>query len=169
MVSRLKCDASNPHVNTWRALLLAALITCVSVVGSAEAANASPGQPAAGASMPRCVWATTYQIGGTAPTVYWWVFGRGFINQVPDLYCGSDYGWTYLQKKVCGFWGCNFHTQTSYQNSVSTAYWFSDMFTGCGSGTNRWRVSTTFRATLFDPAPFSWYQSGNGPEAQLTC
>jgi hypothetical protein len=118
-----------------------------------------------------CAWNVWYQIGGNSPFVYWQVNGTGFINQSPDKFCNSDWGWVSVQKKVCGWWGCNWEQKAGIDGQVTTANWARATGANCG-GTHRWRVETTFKAWLFDltiPGMVPWFQDGRGPELMLVC
>jgi hypothetical protein len=75
-----------------------------------------------------------------------------------DMICGANvYGSVYmnLERKVCGFWGCNYHVVTYGSPITKTDTVFITQVAGLGeSGTHRYRTSSASGTTVwFDHPP----------------
>ena len=51
------------------------------------------------------------------------VKNTGSVTQTPNWYCLVDQLWLRGQTKVCGFWGCNWHTKASTTHNGRTSNW----------------------------------------------
>lgn len=66
-----------------------------------------------------------------------WSYGE--VSGNPDIGCGSKLK-VYAQRKVCGFWGCNYHNYGSVGPLAADGggWWF-------GAWTSQWCISGTHR------------------------
>ncbi len=64
----------------------------------------------------------------------------GSVTQVPNWYCLVEQIWVTGQTKVCGFWGCDWHTKATNSHSGRTASWSATATQNCRSGTHRYRT-----------------------------
>ena len=79
-----------------------------------------------------------------------YVYNVGLIEQSPQWYCYQEGGVVLAQTKVCGTFGCNWHTRGDYSEAVQTTYWSRFAQQPCREGTNRYRTITRFNYRIFD-------------------
>ena len=70
------------------------------------------------------------------------VTSTGTVTQFPKWYCLVDSVWLRGQTKVCGFWGCNWHTKASVGDNGRTSPWSARVSQDCRTGTHRYRTET---------------------------
>ena len=128
-----------------------------------------------------CGWGSLYYLDphgpylNTSPQV---VGGYGGVQFSPDSYCGANYATLTLQRKVCGFWGCNFETDNSGgANSVSSGAlnsstsWYTTAYIYCPAGTNRYRNKVSLQYTYWDGQNFTGSSASSFSQSQpeITC
>ena len=70
------------------------------------------------------------------------VTSQGSVTQSPDWYCLVESVWLRGQTKVCGFWGCNWHTKAGSGSDGQESYWSDSVSQDCRSGPHRYRTET---------------------------
>ncbi len=70
------------------------------------------------------------------------VKSTGSVTQTPNSYCLVDQLWLRGQTKVCGFWGCNWHTKASTSSNGRISDWSASVTQDCRGGTHRYRTQT---------------------------
>lgn len=90
-----------------------------------------------------CSPAATYVIKANTPTLESSsVESTGSVTQTPNWYCLVDQVWLRGQTKVCGFWGCNWHTKANAAHNGRTSSWSNSVTQSCRGGTHRYRTQT---------------------------
>lgn len=90
-----------------------------------------------------CSPAATYVIKANTPRLEGSsVKSTGSVTQTPNWYCLVDQVWLRGQTKVCGFWGCNWHTKASAAHNGRTSSWSNSVTQSCRGGTHRYRTQT---------------------------
>lgn len=93
-----------------------------------------------------------------------------------SAYCGSIALRVEAQSKVCGFWGCSYHSRGDWGYSSdgrTTSPWRRYAYQDCREGTHRYRTKTFFQ---YGWIQFDWQEpigstvsSFSGAEPLLTC
>lgn len=122
----------NPH-NAVKLGVCAALVVITSV--AVQTADEQP-VSALGCqlSITRIVTADDPHLAGSS------VNSSGRVVQLPSWYCFVQYVWVRGQTKVCGFWGCNWHTKRYLGDDGRTSDWSGSVSQDCRTGLHRYRT-----------------------------
>lgn len=145
--------------------------TVASTAATVSAMTASA-VPAGAVCTPAGVVGVFYALNVTnpaGPNSYKGIEGAALLQQSPNYYCGSSLR-IIAQRKVCGFWGCNYHTGAGNKadsgnvgaTGSTTKLWAEQ---GCYSGTHRYRN----RADAFFPHPSVWWVHTYSAGIEYTC
>lgn len=121
----------NPY-NAVKLSICAALIVLTSV--AVQAADERP------ISALECQLSATFYVEAYGPQLSGTsVNGTGRIRQIPNWYCLVDSTWVRGQTKVCGVWGCNWHTKAFTSDRGHTSDWSGSVSQDCRAGRHRYR------------------------------
>ncbi len=131
-------------------------------IASASAASACTWQAVTVSGVPH----TPYQSGSSVNT-------KGvFSTNGSDWYCGVDGLTVRGQTKVCGAWGCSWHTKASAFHNGQTTYWSKTVSQPCRSGTNRYKTRVTV-AWIYNNWPSGWASASSSADSavqpEFTC
>jgi len=74
------------------------------------------------------------------------VVHKGTYNQTAaSIPCSSIGFFVTGQRKVCGFWGCNWEDKASAGGSLQSVWFTTTTKQTCASGTNRYRTVASYR------------------------
>ena len=94
---------------------------------------------------------------------------NGWLTQSPDVYCFGIEWKIFAQTKVCGFWGCNWHTKGDKKaNPLYSTSIYLTAYQPCRDGTHTYRTLGTY---VYHP-PFANYPqvtTHKSSEPKLTC
>ena len=137
-VRMMNCVSIVSYVRESRSMRIVVLAAVLII--SSIALQAADQRPAAAYA---CNWSMTYYLQPGNPELDGSsVTSQGSVTQSPDWYCLVESVWLRGQTKVCGFWGCNWHTKAGSGSDGQESYWSDSVSQDCRSGTHRYRTET---------------------------
>jgi hypothetical protein len=136
----------------------------ISAICSAVWVMAGPVTPAHA-----CVNPAAYLLWADDPVWFWGVHTKGYVRVYGDT-C-SDYLRVKGQRKVCGFWGCNYETKadSGWVGVGTNSYVERMMSQDCIQGTHRYRTAADYQYYVFNGEGNQERVTKNGNGIEFAC